>query len=268
MTTKKFDTTETKREKKNSCRLSLLKGGIENLENFLVYTNATKKVLFSEKKRKYCVPNTSYGFDKLFSEGNSKLDKSILVFSMLPVVTCLNCKECKGSCYARKAVNQYDNTWNKRLIVSYMAINHLDILEKWIREELTKTKKKYVRIHESGDFLSVEYALMWERIIKDFPNISFYFYTKVEVFPKFKAIIERIHSLPNGNRCNSFLPNGGLNYGSIEYILDAYNNFHFPVCSYGMTKEEKALFGIKKNLICGKNCFICIKQEHVLIKEH
>ena len=66
MTTTKFDSTETKREKKNSCRLSLLKGGIENLENFLVYTKATKKVLFSEKKRKYCVPNTSYGFDNFF----------------------------------------------------------------------------------------------------------------------------------------------------------------------------------------------------------
>ena len=50
MTTTKFDSTETKREKKNSCRLSLLKGGIENLENFLVYTKATKKVLFLKRK--------------------------------------------------------------------------------------------------------------------------------------------------------------------------------------------------------------------------
>ena len=121
----KFDTKETKREKKNSCRLSYLRGGIKNLEKYLVITEETKKVLFSDKKRKYCVPGSIYGFDNLFSEGNSKLDKSILIFSMLPVVTCLNCKNCKDSCYARKAVNQYDNTWNKRLIVSYMAINHL-----------------------------------------------------------------------------------------------------------------------------------------------
>ena len=264
----KFDTKETKKIKKETCKLSSLRGGIENLEKYLVITKSTREVLFSEKKRKYYVPGSTYGFDKIFSEGNSKLDKSILIFSMLPVVTCLNCKNCKNSCYAKKAVNQYDNTWNKRLIVSYMAINHLDTLEKWIREELSKTKKKYVRIHESGDFISIEYTLMWERIIKDFPNINFYFYTKMEIFPKFKTIIERIHNMPNGNRCNSFLPNGGLNYGPIGYILDAYNRFHFPVCSYGMTKEEKRLFGIKEDLVCGKNCFICIKQEHVLIKEH
>lgn len=50
MTTKKFDTAETKREKKNSCRLSLLKGGVENLENFLVYTKATKKCFFQKRK--------------------------------------------------------------------------------------------------------------------------------------------------------------------------------------------------------------------------
>ena len=48
----KFDTKETKKIKKETCKLSSLRGGIENLEKYLVITKSTREVLFSEKKRK------------------------------------------------------------------------------------------------------------------------------------------------------------------------------------------------------------------------
>lgn len=37
------------------------------------------------------------------AQGNSKLDKSILIFDLLAIVSCLNCKSCKNTCYAMKS---------------------------------------------------------------------------------------------------------------------------------------------------------------------
>jgi len=51
-----------------------------------------------------------------FSYGNSKLSNNIMIFSLLPVVTCLNCKDCKKTCYAVKATRQYAE---KLLILIY-----------------------------------------------------------------------------------------------------------------------------------------------------
>ena len=42
----KFDTKETKKIKKETCKLSSLRGGIENLEKYLVITKSTREVLF------------------------------------------------------------------------------------------------------------------------------------------------------------------------------------------------------------------------------
>ena len=49
-----------------------------------------------------------------------------------------------------------------------------------MRKELAAKKFKgaYVRIHDAGDFFSAEYLLAWLRIIRDFPQTTFYAYTK------------------------------------------------------------------------------------------
>lgn len=263
------DTTETKREKKFSFHYVYLRNNARGFESKLIFTRNTCSKLFSGKKKfKYMIPGFDFGFDSLFSTGNSKLDKSILIFSLLPIVTCLNCKDCKNSCYARKACDAYDESWNKRLMVTYLAINYLDYLEDIIIEELRHTKKTRVRIHESGDFFGVEYIHMWERIAAMFPHIKLYYYTKVESLEAFKTAFVSFNSLPNVNRVKSILPNGGLNFGSFEYVKAMHEKYNIPVCSYGLTTEEKKALGIDHDMHCGFNCCVCLESEYVLFKEH
>jgi hypothetical protein len=44
--------------------------------------------------------------------------------------------------------------------------------------ELKSRRKRVVRVHESGDFYSVEYFRKWLKIARKLPNIQFYAYTK------------------------------------------------------------------------------------------
>jgi hypothetical protein len=62
-----------------------------------------------------------------------------------------------------------------------------------------KMVDKYVRIHDAGDFYSLEYLLLWLEIVKACPNVTFYCYTKeVKMFkrgkPKKSSFIYQIYS--------------------------------------------------------------------------
>lgn len=131
------------------------------------------------------------GVDKCelhISTTNSKLG-FIPSFNILPGLTCSreSCKHClREGCYAVKNVFRcgYDVDKNTTLKAwaenTVLAFHDLESLESRLMEYFSSHRImiKLFRIHSAGDFFSREYAMMWYRIAKKFPDIRFLAFTK------------------------------------------------------------------------------------------
>ena len=119
--------------------------------------------------------------------GNSKTGE-IPAWNLLPGVTCPPeaCKTCMlEGCYAIKNAirSGYDpekssvlRAWCENTI---MAREHLDVLEIVLDGYFTgMNAPRYFRIHASGDFDSIEYALMWYRTAQKHNGTRFLAFTK------------------------------------------------------------------------------------------
>lgn len=90
---------------------------------------------------------------------------------------CTKAKDCIKGCYASKypfiipVVNKAHNR-------NYDLSKTRFFLDAMIKDIDKKRKVDRIRIHDSGDFYSVEYLNKWMNIAFRFPNIEFYFYTK------------------------------------------------------------------------------------------
>ena len=97
------------------------------------------------------------------------------------MLVCPSAGVCAQLCYARSGTYNFSNvkkahTRNLELIV--------DDAEGW-KNQLTNELKakryqggKSVRIHDSGDFFTEQYFLLWLDIAKENPHVFFYAYTK------------------------------------------------------------------------------------------
>ena len=191
------------------------------------------------------------------AKGNKKLAKSILVWSIPAVKTCPNCRDCKDSCYARKAELQYPPVLpcreqnlaetKKPYFVADM-INKISTMVKHAQVH----KVKAVRIHESGDFYSKKYAEKWADIARAFPGLTFYGYTKApENLPE---------SMPeNMNIVHSVLPCGSINFGSHTDMVKLAKKHHATICPYGIAKRP---------FTCGIDCKACLTKKHVVFIQH
>lgn len=137
----------------------------------------------------------------LLSMGNSDLRRDgIFTWSLPAWVTelddgriinvCPSAGECAKPCYARKGTYRFRNVKQKHQANLKRVLDDLAGWEREMTEELQKPKfvRKYVRIHDGGDFFSQEYLEAWLRIIRATPTTIFYCYTK-EV-KMFKEIVE------------------------------------------------------------------------------
>ena len=207
------------------------------------------------KSRRNYIPALALYCSGPLTKGNTKLDKSMLIFDLLAVSTCLNCRECKGFCYAMKAQRQYPGTYNRRAILTWLAKYDLITLESMIYSQLMSTTKKIVRIHSSGDFFSQAYVDMWTRIVKRFPGIRFYTYTKVDNL----LDLASLKACQNFNCVESMLPDGSINFGSLEYIREKAKQFKAAICPYGISKHA---------VHCGKECSACLTKKNVVFLVH
>lgn len=127
------------------------------------------------------------------SFGNKKLVSSeetmFIIWSIPAVKTCpFATKHCVESCYARKAEKAYPDCLPARtknyefsktdMFIPFMvkALHYMASLKAY-----KNAKHISIRIHESGDFYSVEYLEKWLDIAencKDIPNMDFCAYTK------------------------------------------------------------------------------------------
>lgn len=202
-------------------------------------------------------------------DGNEKIGKGIYHFSTLPgtkeYTVTINGKkyQTKGTCvcdcigcYAMTGNYRYSNTINNIGIRNVLARDYMAWLEKAIGAQIQAENIKFIRIHASGDFFSLEYAEMWKRLAMSFPGVTFWTYTK-------NAACESIFDgLDNANIVKSVIPGKGLNFGHCDYILSCYEF---------LKAAGKTVYicrcGIDKNQHC-TNCKGCSKNEFVLFIEH
>lgn len=146
---------------------------------------------------------------KFSTAGNAKLGKNITTFSLPPGITCRHAKDCFA-----KVVE--DSNGKKKLVVGkhtkfvcfaaplalvfpslYMYTksnleqlkecgNSVDKIEDLIKSSISVIpgleKRKYFRVHVSGDFFSQSYFDAWMRVAKHFKDKVFYCYTKALPF--------------------------------------------------------------------------------------
>ena len=99
--------------------------------------------------------------------------------------TCPNAGICAGFCYAKNGTFMFKNVRKAHIEKLEMVLYNRDEWVEKMNDELAKPKynKGYIRIHDGGDFFSVDYSLSWFKIMVQNPQCIFYAYTKeVEMF--------------------------------------------------------------------------------------
>lgn len=100
--------------------------------------------------------------------------------SITGLVTCPNARACVSGCYARSGAYLFSNVakvFEKRLEITQQD-NFSDIMHHELNMLSLKNDKIIVRVHDSGDFYSLEYLYKWLKVIENNPKIFFYAYTK------------------------------------------------------------------------------------------
>lgn len=94
---------------------------------------------------------------------------------------------CSKVCYAGKLEGQYKNflglvlrNWDKVKDASYYELADLifAMVEEFVAECDKRGAEKVFRIHHDGDFFSIDYARAWAHVIRLFPSVRFWAYTR------------------------------------------------------------------------------------------
>lgn len=133
--------------------------------------------------------------------GNSKLGRreGIWHTALLPVKTCPGrSEECTSICYAwmlgvlRESVG--DN-WTK---ATRLAMERPDVYFSRMKGEISRKRTlDALRLHEAGDFFSVEYIEGWIDVAETFPELPIWAYTRSWRDPEMLEALERLKGLPN-----------------------------------------------------------------------
>lgn len=180
-------------------------------------------------------------------KGNTKTHDSILIFNLPAIKTCPNCSQCASSCYAMKAERNYPSVRGSRQ--SNWDSSKRPCFVPRMVELINRSGLKVVRVHESGDFYSQEYADKWSRIAALCPNVKFFAYTKSPYRP--------VGS--NWNIVESILPDGSINFGPRALITQKAKQYRAKICPYGIAKKAHT---------CGLHCTACQTHKYVVFVQH
>ncbi len=212
----------------------------------------------------------------LLIEGNDKLGKKVWTFSLTPTKQTQEVEleiegekktvSVKGTCpctcpgcYATLGRYVFDNVKQSNARKTILVRTYLDFVKRAIIAQIKANRIQICRIHASGDFdpETPGYIEMWREVIKACPECeSTWSYTKNE------NAEHAFDDLENMNMVPSIIPGIGLNYGHVDYILDAYRKLK--------AANEKVYIcrcGIDSNQHC-TNCCGCSKNKYVLFVEH
>ena len=236
-------------------------------------------IIYDTKTQK--IESPIFGFiPPILVNGNEKIGKGAYHYSMLPTNreynvtidkvdyavkgTCLcTCMNENGdiTCYATKGNYNFKSVIRSLAKKTILTYEYMDFVERAITAQIEADNIKLCRIHAAGDFFSIEYAEMWKRIASAFPGTTFWTYTKN------KAAENVFDGMENANIVKSFLPNGTMNFGHCDHIINMYN-----VLKAAGKKVHICFCGIEKYAgIAPKHCTDChgcAENDYVLFIEH
>ena len=198
-------------------------------------------------------------------QGNSKTGRNCYTVSLLPVIDCCNCSECKNHCYDVQHDVINDGCLHQRLINS--AIHKADPDRYWfeIEEQVNGLFVTELRINVGGDLSDDDFDYIND-MGKRNPQCDFLFFTK------------------NYDGCNAWLDAHGGNFVSNVHPIysrwpgmEMKNPYHIPeshiLWADGTTTAPE--FGA---YFCGGNCSYCHfhkegcwvlkKGDHVVFEAH
>lgn len=141
----------------------------ESIEKLLIKASGLKREFMAVKTSLHvCI-----------SKNNRKIGK-VMNVSLMPVMTCHNCSECKFLCYDIKACLQYNNTVlpariRNTVLAQYDRDRFFDEIDKACSR---RRLHKYFRWHVAGDMLDMDYFKRVLDICRKHPDFVFWTYTK------------------------------------------------------------------------------------------
>lgn len=116
------------------------------------------------------------------SSGNRKIGK-VMNVSLMPIMTCGNCKECKHFCYDIKACFQYPGTVIDARIrnTSILFRNREEYFARIEKKISHRKANKFFRWHVAGDIIDSDYFDRMVSIAIAHPDFVFWTYTKMYV---------------------------------------------------------------------------------------
>ena len=186
---------------------------------------------------------------------NMKIGSNVAIFNISAIRSCPNCSSCASTCYAfdtecyRKNVKEFrKRNWD---------ISKTDLFVPEMIRQIVKSKKKIVRIHESGDFYDPSYIFKWSQIISALPKVKFFGFTKVE-----DALV--LNVFKNCNIIYSFITCGDeeiRNYGKEDFCKKLAEVSDTAICPHDKTWKKKG----KKCMI---DCKKCLRAKRMIFVIH
>lgn len=100
---------------------------------------------------------------------------------------CLDVRDGKkrATCYMEKVVQIYKAVGaklaeNTEMVTGQSYETMVQVIRNTVKKFTEKTDKKnwFMRLHYSGDFFSVDYSKAWAQVIKEYPEVRFWVYTR------------------------------------------------------------------------------------------
>lgn len=184
------------------------------------------------------------------SDGNRKIGKVINV-SLMPVITCGNCKECKGFCYDIKACLQYpDTVINARMRNTVLLYRDRDRYFSIIENRIARRRtNKFFRWHVAGDIIDLDYFSRMVEIARRHSDFIFWTYTKMYAI---------VNAYCDKYGKNSIPENLHIMFSKWDG-LKMDNPYNFPVFACRMKDGNKDEMNWSEMYKCPGNCDICKK---------
>lgn len=166
---------------------------------------------------------------------------------------------CAAVCYAgkiekvRKAVaNMMLANWQQLANANYAEMYALirEMISDFAAECDRKNGRKEFRIHWDGDFFSADYARAWAAVIREFPDVQFWAYTR-----SFVDALNVVPILANIDNLSLYLSVDRENIESAKRIRREFPSVRWAFLgeSDASTKAEMLTLGNRPGAICPEN---------------
>jgi len=196
---------------------------------------------------------------------------------------CLDVKDGRKrpTCYMAKLVDTYKGVGpvldKNTEMLKGKSVEEMKVVLRATVQEFSKKAGgfPYFRLHYSGDFFSVDYAQAWAEVMLEFPDITFWAYTRS--FRTQTTIVETLAKVPNLTLFLSADPvNGEQALALFEKLKDDHKNLGLAWLGDEPPDKEKyrwvtcpELSGKVKNTdesgACAK-CRLCVNNYKVRVK--